>query len=75
VVLSVRFEFDIKYNYIQGKRINAQVLTVIDVFSRWNMRQDDVVILFDKIFETYKLLDTFMLEMTMVATGGEPLYR
>ena len=36
------FEFDraadrIKYIYVQGKRINAQVLTVLDVFSRWNM--------------------------------------
>lgn len=59
--------FDIKYIYIQGKRTNAQVLTVIDVFSRWNMEhiikwnipQEDVVILFDKIFETYELPDTF----------------
>jgi putative transposase len=31
------FEFDIKYIYIQGKQRNAQVLTVLDVFSRWNM--------------------------------------
>jgi len=30
-------EFDIKYIYVQGKRTNAQVLTVLDVFSRWNM--------------------------------------
>lgn len=30
-------EFDIKYIYVQGKRANAQVLTVLDVFSRWNM--------------------------------------
>ena len=61
------FEFDIKYIYIQGKKTNAQVLTVIDVFSRWNMehiikwniRQEDVIILFDKIFETYHLPDSF----------------
>jgi len=30
-------EFDIKYIYVQGRRANAQVLTVLDVFSRWNM--------------------------------------
>ncbi len=59
--------FDIKYIYIQGKKSNAQVLTVIDVFSRWNMehiikwniRQEDVIILFDKIFENYDLPDSF----------------
>ena len=57
------FEFDIKYIYIQGKRSNAQVLTVIDVFSRWNMghiikwniRQQDVVLLFNEIFDKYDL--------------------
>ena len=56
-------EFDIKYIYIQGKRGNAQVLTVLDVFSRWNLahtikwniRQQDVVALFDTIFESYSL--------------------
>ena len=54
------FGFDTKYIYIQGKKTNAQVLTVIDVFSRWNMehlikwniRQENVIILFNKIFET-----------------------
>jgi putative transposase len=30
-------EIDIKYVYVQGKRRNAQVLTVLDVFSRWNL--------------------------------------
>lgn len=30
-------EIDIKYIYIQGKHRNAQVLTVLDVFSRWNL--------------------------------------
>jgi putative transposase len=57
------FEFDIKYIYIQGKRSNAQVLTVIDVFSRWNMghiikwniRQQDVILLFNEIFDKYDL--------------------
>ena len=57
------FEFDIKYIYIQGKLSNAQVLTVIDVFSRWNMghiikwniRQQDVILLFNEIFDKYDL--------------------
>lgn len=61
------FEFDIKYIYVQGKRANAQVLTVLDVFSRWNMgqivkwniRQGDVVALFDGIFEQYELPERF----------------
>lgn len=61
------FEFDIKYIYVQGKRTNAQVLTVLDVFSRWNMgqtvkwniRQGDVVALFDTIFESYQLPERF----------------
>lgn len=60
-------EFDIKYIYVQGKRANAQVLTVLDVFSRWNMgqvvkwniRQGDVVALFEKIFESYRLPERF----------------
>jgi len=61
------FEFDIKYIYIQGKRRNAQVLTVLDVFSRWNMghlikwdmKQKDVIKLFDQIFEKYDLPSQF----------------
>lgn len=60
-------EFDIKYIYVQGKRTNAQVLTVLDVFSRWNMghtvkwniRQGDVVALSDRIFESYRLPERF----------------
>lgn len=30
-------EFDIKFAYIQGTRSNVMVLTVLDVYSRWNM--------------------------------------
>ncbi len=30
-------EFDIKFAYIQGTRTNVMVLTVLDVFSRWNL--------------------------------------
>lgn len=56
-------EFDIKYIYIQGKRKNAMVLTVIDVFSRWNMGHllkwqmdyKDVIRLFDTIFTQIQL--------------------
>jgi len=61
------FEFDIKYIYIQGKQRNAQVLTVLDVFSRWNMghlikwdmKQNDVIKLFNQIFENYHLPTQF----------------
>jgi transposase InsO family protein len=63
------FEFDIKYIYIQGKRKNAQVLTILDVFSRWNMGQTikwqmdykDVITLFDTIFAQFKLPNKFFV--------------
>lgn len=32
-------EFDIKYVWVGGKQKNAQILTVIDVYSRWNVGQ------------------------------------
>ena len=61
------FEFDIKYIYVHARRAHAQVLTVVDVFSRWNMghlikwsmRKEDVVCLFETIFETYSLPTQF----------------
>lgn len=61
--------FDIKYIYIQGKRKNAQVLTVLDVFRRWNMghlikwnmKQNDVIRLFDQIFKKYDLPTKFFV--------------
>ena len=51
------FEFDIKYVYVAGKKKNMQVLTVLDVDSRWNLGQfcafsikkEHVVALFDSI--------------------------
>lgn len=57
------FEFDIKYVWVAGKKKNMQVLTVLDVFSRWNLGQyvafsikkEHVIALFDKIFSTYDL--------------------
>jgi hypothetical protein len=33
------FEFDIKYVWVAGKRKSMQVLTVLDVNSRWNLGQ------------------------------------
>lgn len=57
------FEFDIKFVWIAGQNRNMQVLTVIDINSRWNVGQflsfsitkKDVINLFDKIFQTYNL--------------------
>jgi putative transposase len=62
-------EFDIKYVYIQGKRTNAQVLTILDVFTRWNLGQyiaysiksEDVIALFEKIFAQYELPKYFIV--------------
>lgn len=62
-------EFDIKYVYIHGKRTNAQVLTVIDVFSRWNLghyigysiRSEHVIELFEQLFEKYQLPKYFIV--------------
>lgn len=59
----------IKYVYIQGKRKNAQVLTVLDVFSRWNMGQTikwqmdykNVITLFDSIFSQFQLPKNFFV--------------
>lgn len=62
-------EFDIKYVYIQGIKTNAQVLTVLDVFSRWNLGQyiatsiksENVIALFDQIFQTYPMPKQFVV--------------
>lgn len=62
-------EFDIKYVYIQGTRTNAMVLTVLDVFSRWNMgqyiansiRKEDVIDLFEQIAKQYQMPDKFIV--------------
>ncbi len=55
------FEFDIKFIWVAGKKKNVQVLTVLDVFSRWNLGQyiafsikkEHVITLFNKIFSIY----------------------
>ncbi len=62
-------EFDIKYMYVAGRRANVQILTVLDVFSRWNLghyinwsiRSDSVIVLFEKIFSEYDLPKYFIV--------------
>lgn len=56
-------EFDLKYIYVAGKNRNALLLSIIDVRSRWvlaqylhwQIKQDQVISLFDQIFEVYPL--------------------
>ena len=52
-------EFDIKFVWVAGQNRNMQVLTVLDVYSRWNIshhmsysiKYQDVIGLFERIFE------------------------
>lgn len=52
-----------------GKRINAQVLTILDVFTRWNMghyidwriNKTNVIQLFEELFANYDLPKTFIV--------------
>ena len=56
-------EFDIKYVWVAGKGKSIQVLTVLDVNSRWNLGQycaflikkEDVLRLFKTLFSSYNL--------------------
>lgn len=60
-------EFDIKYFYVAGKNRNALLLSVIDVKTRWvlgqymawEIKQQQVIDLFDQIFEVYPLPKSF----------------
>ncbi|WP_391594179.1 transposase [Winogradskyella sp.] len=60
-------EFDIKYFYVAGKNRNALSLTIIDVKSRWvlghytawTIKKEDVIELFDQLFEAYSLPKSF----------------
>jgi putative transposase len=60
-------EFDIKYFYVAGKSRNALLLSVIDVktrwvlghFMAWDIKQQQVIDLFDQIFEVYPLPKSF----------------
>jgi hypothetical protein len=63
------FELDIKYVHIHGRRTNIQVLTIVDVYTRWNIGQyiaysiksNDVITLFEKVFKQYNLPKYFIL--------------
>ena len=62
-------EFDIKFAYIQGRRSNVMILTVLDVFSRWNLgqyishsiRKEDVINLVEKITSQYQMPESFIV--------------
>jgi len=62
-------EFDIKFAYIQGTRANVMVLTVLDVFSRWNMghyiahsvKQENVIQLFEQIAAEHQMPERFIV--------------
>ncbi len=62
-------EFDIKYMYVAGKRTNVQVLTVIDVYSRWvlghyiawRIGKEDVINLFKEIQKNYPTIKNFIV--------------
>jgi putative transposase len=61
------FEFDIKFVWIAGKNKNALILTVLDVFTRWNVshliaysiKYQDVIKLFERIFEHLTIPEKF----------------
>jgi len=60
-------EFDIKYFYVAGQNRNALLLSIIDVKTRWvvgqvmswEMKHQDVIDLFDQVFEVYPLPKSF----------------
>ena len=60
-------EFDIKYFYVAGMNRNALLLTIIDVKTRWvlghymdwDIKHQNVIDLFDQIFEVYPLPKSF----------------
>lgn len=62
-------EFDIKFAYIQGTRTNVMVLTVLDVFSRWNLghyiansiKKEDVINLFEQISSEHQMPERFIV--------------
>lgn len=60
-------EFDIKYFYVAGQNRNALLLSIIDVSTRWVMghylswevKHQNVIDLFDQLFEVYPLPKKF----------------
>jgi putative transposase len=63
------FEFDIKYVWISGQRRNMQVLTILDVFTRYNIgqyvayqiRKEDVIKLFERVIIEFGLPKSFIV--------------
>lgn len=61
--------FDIKFAYIQGNQSNVMILTVLDVFRRWNfgqyishsIRQEDVISLYKEIILKYQMPESFIV--------------
>lgn len=60
-------EFDIKFVWVAGKKRSVMILTILDVFSRWQLghyiafsiKKEDVVKLFERIFKEYNLPKNF----------------
>ena len=60
-------EFDIKFVWVAGKKKSVMILTVLDVFSRWQLghyiafsiKKEDVIKLFDNLFKTHNLPKNF----------------
>lgn len=61
-------EFDIKFIWIAGMNRNLQVLTILDVFSRWNVsyliaysiKYQDVIKLFERAFQHLTIPEKFV---------------
>ncbi len=61
------FEFDIKYVWVSGQRKSMQVLTILDVYSRFNMghymayniKKEDVIKLFEEVIAEFGLPKNF----------------
>ena len=77
-------EFDIKFVWVAGQNRNMQVLTVLDVYSRWNIshhigysiKYQDVISLFERIFEHMRTPEKMYVRCDNGAhRGGGPLHR
>jgi putative transposase len=63
----IYLEFDIKFVWVAGMNRNLQVLTILDVFSRWNVshliaysiKYQDVIKLFERTFEHLTIPEKF----------------
>jgi transposase InsO family protein len=60
-------EFDIKFMWVAGMNRNIQILTILDVFSRWNVshlmaysiKYQDVIRLFERVFQYLTIPEKF----------------